>query len=62
MVDSYMRVLSSFVISASEVGLEMRLGGSGLFRGPGLPILGGRYQKNGPVHSFFILLRLPGFL
>ena len=28
-----------------EVGLGMRLGGSGLFRGPGLPILGGKVPK-----------------
>ena len=38
-------VFSLFVISASEAGLGMRLGGSGLPRDPGLPILGGKVLK-----------------
>ena len=38
-------VFSLFVISGLEAGLGMRLGGPGLPRGPGLPILGGKVLK-----------------
>ena len=40
-------LFSLLVISGLEAGLGMRLGGPGLPRGPGLPILGGKVPKNG---------------
>ena len=46
-------VFSLLAISGLEAGLGMRLGGPGLPRGPGLPILGGKVLKNGARTPLF---------